>query len=76
MTLTTSLPSSAEVKNEKKLYILSPVAPACHAAGQLYFTLQIKTCMMVGFWVVMPWNLLCVYKYGGEMHGLILQPED
>jgi hypothetical protein len=33
-----SSPSSAEVKNEQELYLLSPQAPPWHVAGQLYFT--------------------------------------
>jgi hypothetical protein len=39
-----SLPSSAEVKYEKELYLLSPYAPPWHVAGHLYlftFTYEI-----------------------------------
>jgi hypothetical protein len=32
-----SPPSSAEVKNEYELYLLSPHVPPWHVAGQLYF---------------------------------------
>jgi hypothetical protein len=31
-----SAPSSAEVKNERELYLLSPTAPPWHVAGSLY----------------------------------------
>jgi hypothetical protein len=34
-----SPPSSAEVKNEQELYLLSPHVPPWHVAGQLYFFL-------------------------------------
>jgi hypothetical protein len=37
VTLTTYPPSSAEVKNEQELYLLSPHAPAWRVAGSLYF---------------------------------------
>jgi hypothetical protein len=33
-----SPPSSAEVKNEQELYLLSPQAPPWHVVGLLYFT--------------------------------------
>jgi hypothetical protein len=33
-----SPPSSAKVKNEWELYLLSPQAPPWHVVGQLYFT--------------------------------------
>jgi hypothetical protein len=32
-----SPPSSAEVKNEQELYLLSPQVPSRRVAGQLYF---------------------------------------
>jgi hypothetical protein len=34
-----SPPSSAEIKNEQELYLLSPHSPPWRAAGSLYFTL-------------------------------------
>jgi hypothetical protein len=35
-----SPPSSAEVKYEQELYLLSPLVPPWHVAGQLYFLLS------------------------------------
>jgi hypothetical protein len=36
-----SPPSSAEVKNEQELYLLSPHVPPWHAAGSLYLIIQL-----------------------------------
>jgi hypothetical protein len=35
-----SLPSSAEIKNEQELYLLSPQVHPRRVAGQLYFYIQ------------------------------------
>jgi hypothetical protein len=44
-----SPPSSAEVKNEKKLYLLSPNMPPWRVAGQLYFFFLLYTLEVILF---------------------------
>jgi hypothetical protein len=52
-----SPPSSAEVKNEEELYLLSPHAPPWHVAGQLYFFILYRV-TMITVWKEEPQNLI------------------
>jgi hypothetical protein len=48
-----SPPSSAEVKNEYELYLLSPQAPPWHVAGSLYLLPMIKMQKMIQSFFIM-----------------------
>jgi hypothetical protein len=61
LTLTTHPPSSAEVKNEYELYILSPQAPPWRVAGLLCFLCWAShDCQLLGTYIFVLEELIAV----------------